>query len=182
MAYDIHHPDRAPEVVAAVEGLTYKQTLAWYKEHNLTCEGLPYKKNPKYPDKKGFVPRPNPWTKEEAAKWGAVGGRKAGVTKRRKKLYREMADAIISGKANKKIDEKTRKLLGDESPDTVTYYDATVAKLVSKACKGDTAAMKLLLDLAGEIDKSKAVSTEEQGDALSDALKEIGRALDQGKE
>lgn len=125
------------------------------------------------------------WTPEEAREYGAKGGRIGGVrsgeSKRRKKLYRERAQAILDAMATPKMQQQIAKVLGESGEDD-TVYDAVVARLVAKALKGDVAASRELTRMAEGIDSAKRQDGPNQSDGLSDALRGIAAGIDAARQ
>lgn len=169
-----------PDYLAATKHMTCKERIAYCKEHNLRVDGFPYK-NPDNPDKT-FRPRPHPFTSEQAREYQKKGVKKRRENAMRRKLYRDMARAIIDARSTEKVAEKTRKMLGDSAPDVITNYDAALSKLVSKAVKGDVSALKMLVDMGEKIDAADKLDYGTTTDQLTEALKEIGRVIDEGRE
>jgi predicted phage terminase large subunit-like protein len=106
-------------------------------------------------------------TKEEAKERGRNGGIASGKARREKKNMRETAKMLLGMSVNPTIDN-TLEQFGIEKNDR-NYQTAVVVRLLQRACAdGDTAAIRLLGELTGDVNKFSfgAVDDSDFGDVL----------------
>lgn len=144
----------------------------------LRPDGKPYRR-PDLADA-GFVPRPVNWTREERIENGRKGAAVTNEKKRKKRMYRDMADAILRTKAPSKMKAKAKAVLGDDAEEVVTLFEVIVGRLAVKAIKGDVSAAKELIALSGRIDDGSNASRDNGPvDDLSAALRDLAHTMDQ---
>ena len=94
-------------------------------------------------------------TKEEARKRGRNGGLKSVAKRKEKKTMREMVKAVMESSVSKQMTNVRDTLARIGIPENdMTYQAAVVVRLIQKAMvDGDTSAIRLLGELAGELNR-----------------------------
>ncbi len=108
---------------------------------------------------------------EEARERGRNGGRASGVSRRRKKSMREAADMLLSlPVSDRRMWNKIAKTGVD--PEDIDNQMAAIIGTWMSAVKGDSKAMKVLMELVGDpVDESESAQQVREHRALMDAIK-----------
>lgn len=108
------------------------------------------------------------FTGENAAKYGARGGRAGAATKNHRKTMREDLESLLKTRPK---DPKTGKRIDK------TYQEAITLALIKKALKGDPKAYELIRDTIGEKPTEKIALADIDQDTI-DAVEKMVMARD----
>jgi len=125
--------------------------------------------------------KPKPWSRKKCSEMGKIGGKRSGETKRRKKLFRELAEGMLAQKAPEKIREKIKSIFPEISEKDLTAKTALLVSVYKKALNGDLEAFKTLRDTIGEkpVEKiqSENVNVNTSLEQAKDMADELNRLL-----
>ena len=92
----------------------------------------------------------NDRTEEEQRDLVTKGGIASGVARRKKKKLKDLAQAMLSCKADSNTKQITQALFPDIEPDEITVAAGILAAQIEKAMGGDTRAFEVIRDTSGQ--------------------------------
>lgn len=119
-------------------------------------------------NEKNLIPFTSEQNREEASKNGRKGGKASGEARRRKKLFKEQINLLLSLPLQDPKAKKQLEALGIDT-DNIDNQMAMVISMWQKAIKGDVQAFNTLRDTAGEKPKEEI----EVSRSTDETIKEI---------
>lgn len=99
-----------------------------------------------------------------------MGGIASAEVKKKKKLFKDIAEVLLSKQAPKEIEELIRQKFPDLTDEELTGKMAVLFSQFAKAVKGDTRAAEFLRDTAGEKPIDRQSFTDPDGEPLQSPL------------
>ena len=119
-------------------------------------------------NEQNLIPFTSEQNREEASKNGRKGGKASGEARRRKKLFKEQINLLLSLPLQDPKAKKQLEALGIDA-DNIDNQMAMVISMWQKAIKGDVQAFNTLRDTAGEKPKEEI----EVSRSTDETIKEI---------
>lgn len=140
------------ESIINKDNLNNKPNNAEKKQEKRTKNGYKY-------NVQNLKPKTSEQNREEAKKNGRKGGIASGVARRRKRDVKEVVERVLA--MSPKLSPKARaelKKIGVEDDEDKNVLLLSVVALAGKAMKGDKDALKMLLELSGELENTQNIN------------------------